>query len=173
MTAELDFVDAGLVHVPASHSWISTKRFRFRGSGTDHDLLESLIGHQQYADHYAGQAVEEQTHASVHGPYELAAISVATFVRSTASIARARLTEWATGCAMNGEGTAPTELAHFLAYELPISLAQSAASFYELPDIRERAGHDWGWVVGSQGFHEFVAIDRDALQLTLIVASDD
>jgi hypothetical protein len=44
---------------------------------------------------------------------------------------------------------------------------------YRLADLRATAEHDWGWVVGHGGFHEFVAIDHTASTLTLIVASDD
>jgi hypothetical protein len=42
-----------------------------------------------------------------------------------------------------------------------------------LEDLRATAEHEWGWVVGQGGFHEFVAIDRPAERLRLIVASDD
>lgn len=46
-------------------------------------------------------------------------------------------------------------------------------SIFRLPDLRTSAEHDWGWVVGHAGFHEFVIVDRSAGLLTLIVASDD
>jgi hypothetical protein len=37
----------------------------------------------------------------------------------------------------------------------------------------QSAEHEWGWVVGLIGFHEFVIIDRAAAMLTLLIASDD
>jgi hypothetical protein len=46
-------------------------------------------------------------------------------------------------------------------------------SILRLPDLRESAEHEWGWVVGHTGFHEIVIIDRAAAMLTLLVASDD
>jgi hypothetical protein len=48
-----------------------------------------------------------------------------------------------------------------------------ATSLYELPDLRETAQHDWGYVVGLDGFHEFVLINRHTSNLALLVASDD
>jgi hypothetical protein len=49
----------------------------------------------------------------------------------------------------------------------------SAESIFRLPDPRGTAEHDWGWVVGVQGFHELVVIDRGSLGLTFLVASDN
>ena len=48
-----------------------------------------------------------------------------------------------------------------------------ATSRYQLPDLRDTAQHDWGWVVGNNGFHEFVLIDRRTDSVALLVASDD
>ena len=42
-----------------------------------------------------------------------------------------------------------------------------------LPDLRETSEQDWGWVVGTSGFHEVVIVERAASMLTLLVASDD
>ena len=49
----------------------------------------------------------------------------------------------------------------------------AATAIYELPNIRATAQHDWGEVAGSDGFHEFVVINRENGELALIVASDD
>jgi hypothetical protein len=49
----------------------------------------------------------------------------------------------------------------------------SCDAVYRLADLRETAEHDWGWVVGTSGFHEFLAVDRTTERLRLIVASDD
>ncbi|MCP9276794.1 hypothetical protein [Mycolicibacterium arenosum] len=50
---------------------------------------------------------------------------------------------------------------------------QRATVIFELPDLRANAEHDWGYVVGCDGFHEYVCVDRGARELALIVASDD
>jgi hypothetical protein len=50
---------------------------------------------------------------------------------------------------------------------------QEATSRYQLADMRDTAQHDWGYVVGSDGFHEFVLINRQANAMALLVASDD
>ncbi|MEG8183221.1 hypothetical protein [Nocardia terpenica] len=44
---------------------------------------------------------------------------------------------------------------------------------FQLPDLRPDAQHDWGWVVGVDGFHELVVIDQPDQVLTLVVAADD
>jgi hypothetical protein len=49
----------------------------------------------------------------------------------------------------------------------------SCDAVYRLADLREAAEHDWVWVVGTSGFHEFLAVDRTTERLRLIVASDD
>ena len=48
-----------------------------------------------------------------------------------------------------------------------------ACSVYQLPDLRRDALHEWGWVVGSTGCYEFIAISPDRTGVTVIVASDD
>jgi hypothetical protein len=50
---------------------------------------------------------------------------------------------------------------------------REATSCYQLPDMRDTAQHDWGYVVGSDGFHEFVLINRQTNNVALLVASDD
>ena len=48
-----------------------------------------------------------------------------------------------------------------------------AADYNQLPDLRDTAQHDWGYVVGSDGFYEFVLINRHTKNVALLVASDD
>jgi hypothetical protein len=50
---------------------------------------------------------------------------------------------------------------------------QSATSRYQLPDLRDTALHEWSSSVGSDGFHEFVLIDRHSGSVALVVASED
>lgn len=50
---------------------------------------------------------------------------------------------------------------------------RTANNIYQLADLRATAEHDWGYVVGFSGFHEFVAINGDTGRVALIVASDD
>lgn len=53
---------------------------------------------------------------------------------------------------------------------LPI---REAATMYQLADLRDTAEHDWGYVMRSTGFHEFVVNTAPTGRLTLILASDD
>lgn len=39
--------------------------------------------------------------------------------------------------------------------------------------VDEELLHDYGWVVGVSGFHEYVSIDRDREAMHLVIASDD
>ena len=48
-----------------------------------------------------------------------------------------------------------------------------ATAVYRLMVPREGNEHDWGWAVDVHGFHEYVAINRSELSVTLIIASDD
>lgn len=172
----LEFLGEDLVPVPASFAWISTKRFRVRGEGSDEALLAALLEHIQYADFYAGGTVDESKPPSaIHGPYERAAISVATFVPTSIDAARDRVVAWATDCALTRRDIAAdaTDVQRFLAEELPAALHEPRASVFELPDIRATAEHELGWVVGQLGFHEFIVIDRPNAMLSLVVASDD
>ena len=48
---------------------------------------------------------------------------------------------------------------------------RSATSCYRLPDLGEERKHEVGWILGE--FVEFVAFDRTAGSLALIVACED
>ncbi len=52
------------------------------------------------------------------------------------------------------------------------SLLRSASAVLELRDLGEDARHEWGWVVGLSGFHEFVIVEPEG-GVALIVATDD
>lgn len=60
------------------------------------------------------------------------------------------------------------ELQKFIEMALPKDF-----TFWELPDIRATVEHEWGQVVGVDGFIEFVALSQDRETLNLFVASDD
>jgi hypothetical protein len=56
---------------------------------------------------------------------------------------------------------------------LTAELIPADFAVFELPDLRSIAEHQWGGVVGMNGFLEYVAISADRNQLNLLVASDD
>jgi hypothetical protein len=165
----LEFIDQEMVHLgPGTYHWVSIKRFRIESELTDGELLEALLSHQQYHDHYAGQPVAEQAQKDIHGPYRLDKIDVDSFVCADPDRASALILEWA---AEADPDPMPSDVRERLeARVLPIL---ASGVIYELPDLRATAQHDWGWVVGQSGFHEFISIDRGSAALTVVVASDD
>jgi hypothetical protein len=153
-------MDAGL------YAWVDIKRFAIEGDGSDRDLLAALIEHRQYRDNYAESDPVEQNQDLLHGPYWLHAIQSTTFEPTDPSAAREEIQTWA------DDPEPPTAETQALLDEKVFPLLLASA-LYRLPDLRPDAQHEWGWVVGVLGFHEFVAIDRDSRSLALIVAADD
>jgi hypothetical protein len=164
---QLEFIDHRLVHLSeGTYCWVDIKRFHTDIDTTDRELLEALIAHDQYHDHYAGHDVAEQTHHSLHGPYRLECITAGTFTSTTANAANARLATWAE----NVDPNSPMSRDIVKAEVLPL-LADGR--LYELPDLGQAAQHSWGFVVGVSGFLEFIHIDPHQRILGLFVASDD
>ena len=169
VTARLTFLDHQLVVFKPYFHWVDIKRFAVDPTSSDRDLFSALIGSPEYHDHYAGQATEEQDHHSLHGPYELGAISPGVYEQSNPEEARVHLRRWLSAW-LDGEQERVEVLAQFNDLVLP---RLGGDTVYRLPDLRSTAEHEWGWVVGVDGFHEFVVMDRASRLLTLLVASDD
>lgn len=169
MPAPVTFVSHDIVHFRPYRTWVDLKYFAIQTDVSDQSLLAHLIEHEQYRDHYAGQDPSEQSHHSLHGPYRLAAIASGVFEPVPARAAGEELGGWACSWVVPEEGGSEVEAT--LAAEVLPKL--DGDSILRLPDLRETAEHEWGWVVGHTGFHEIVIIDRAAAMLTLLVASDD
>ncbi|SDF65018.1 hypothetical protein [Klenkia brasiliensis] len=151
------------------YSWVDIKRFAIEENGSDHDLVATLLADRQYRDTYAeSYRVEpaEQEEPFVHGPYWLHAIQPASFQSTDPASARATIQKWA------DDPEPPSSETHVILEKRVFPLL-SVTPLYYLPDLRPDGQHDWGGVVGATGFHEFVAIDRPARSLVLVVASDD
>jgi hypothetical protein len=146
--------------------WVNIKRFGIESDGSDEELIATLIADRQYRDHYAGQDPIEQNQDDLHGPYWLSAIDAGSFVAIHAQAAMNVIQSWADDPERQSE-----EVQRRLRDEVYPLLG--CGCLYRLPDLRPTAEHEWGWVVGHEGFHEFVAVDRPAAQVALIVASDD
>jgi len=158
-----------MVHLDeGTYHWVSLKQFHIDPTLSDTELLDALVAHWAYHDHYAGQDAADQDHHSLHGPYRLECISADAFRPARAAIAEALVQAWAE------EATAgpPSEPVQKLLDEKVYPLL-GVSSLLELPNLRPDAEHDWGWVVGRNAFHEYVEIDRPRQSLTLIVAADD
>jgi len=163
----LTFVDHELVHLDeGTYCWVDIKRFVIGDvNADDRSLLAALIADRRYRDHYAGQEPLEQDQDDLHGPYWLRAITPEMFEVSRRDEAERTIRSWADEPESQSVET-QTRLRDAV-YPL------LTGTIYRLPDLRDQAQHEWGWVVGTGGFHEFVAVDRDQQTLVLLVASDD
>jgi hypothetical protein len=158
-----------LIHFnQGTYHWVSLKQFRIDPALTDTDLLCALISHWAYHDHYGGQDAIDQDHHSLHGPYRLECIAPDTFRRARAAISESLVQAWAEEASDRSISPQVQQALDRSVYPL-----LSDDSLYHLPDLRPEAEYDWGWVVGREAFHEYVAIDRRRDVLTLIVAADD
>jgi hypothetical protein len=163
MSAPVTFVSHDIVHFRPYDTWVDLKYFAIRSEASDTTLLAHLIEHEQYHDHYAGQDP-----TSLHGPYRLDAITPATFESVSSQAAREELRGWVSSWVDPEDGP---EVEATLAAEILPRLDGDA--LLRLPDLRQSAEHEWGWVVGNAGFIEVVIIDGEPAMLTLLVASDD
>jgi hypothetical protein len=148
-----------------SRQWVLIKLFALPPNADDRELLALLIRHVRYRDSYAAPDFKDAK--TIHGPYRLNAITPETFFPMSAADAEALIRTWA-------DYTVPLTDDDRAAMEREVyPRIQGATSRYQLSDMRDTAQHDWGYVVGSDGFHEFVLINRQANSLALLVATDD
>jgi hypothetical protein len=166
--AEEQLVDQGEVFINFRNNtrqWVSIKLFRLPDDTDDRAALELLLRHVRYRDSYAGTGDKDMK--SIHGRYRLDAISPDSFTRVEAADAETLLRSWAEYNAL-----LPDPNREEMETQLYPRI-RNAASRYHLADLGQSAEHEWGYVVGTSGFHEFVLIDRQAAILALVVASDD
>jgi hypothetical protein len=161
----LVFLRDVFINFRTTRQWVLIKLFALPPDTDDHALLQLLIHHERYRDSYA--APEFRDAGTIHGPYWLYAITPELFLPASAADAEAQIRAWAEDAAPLADGDRAA-----LEDEVYPRIA-GATGRYQLPDIRAAAEHDWGYVVGSSGFHEFVLIDRVTNSVALLVASDD
>ncbi|QJU56267.1 hypothetical protein SCB71_21225 (plasmid) [Herbiconiux sp. KACC 21604] len=148
--------------------WIDCRRFTIKSPGSDAEILASLVANDWYDHSFAEPTPSRPSPgARVHGPYRLDAISAATFSPVARVDALCQLEAWA----RKYDGAPLAFLAKVGA--MIEDLLPTDWTVYELPDIRSFAQHDWGNVIGVDGFFEYVGVSPDRSKLTLIVASDD
>jgi hypothetical protein len=167
MPVEESLVYQGEVFIKfrTSRQWVLIKLFALPPNADDRELLALLIRHVRYRDSYAAPDFKDAK--TIHGPYRLNAITPETFFPVSAADAEALIRTWA-------DYTVPLTDDDRAAMEREVyPRIQGATSRYQLSDMRDTAQHDWGYVVGSDGFHEFVLINRQANSLALLVATDD
>lgn len=146
------------------YRWIDIKTFRLPAdAGSDQNLLTALIADVQFRDDYAGGGVEPG--GTRHGPYWTRNVTLDAYRAVNQDDAAQTLQTWA-----GHHGPLPNTLEDVLVREV-YPTVRTATSCYELLELGREALHDWGGV--HIDFHEFVAIDRQASSLTLIIAAAD
>jgi hypothetical protein len=153
------------VNFQTSRQWVSAKLFVPPPDIDDFTVLQLLFRHVRYRDSYGGTGDKDME--NIHGPYWLYAITPEIFTPASAVDAEALIRTWAEyDVSLTDDDRAAMESEIY-------PRIRHATSRYQLPDLRDTAQHDWGWVVGNNGFHEFVLIDRRTDSVALLVASDD
>jgi hypothetical protein len=153
------------INPAVTRQWVSIKVFTVPADVDDRSALAAMIAHVRYRDNYAGTGDTDMV--DKHGPYWLTAITPEAFVVADPAAVDTVIRTWA------GYYT-PWPAADREAMDREVyPRIHHATVIYQLPDIRAIAQHDWGDIVGSDGFHEYVTIDRTTGELALMVASDD
>lgn len=153
------------INPSVTRQWVDIKVFSVPDSVDDRTALAMMIAHVRYRDSYAGTGDKDMV--DIHGPYWLRAITPEAFGVADPAAAENLIRTWADYSVRWPD--ADREAVQREVY----ARINRATVIYQLPDIRAGAQHDWGEVVGSDGFHEFVLLDRAAGELALVVASDD
>jgi hypothetical protein len=151
-----------------TYQWVSIKLFALPADSDDYQVLQLLLGHVRYRDSYNGTGDKDME--TIHGPYWLYAIAPELFSPVSAADTEILIRTWAEYAA-----PLPAPRREEMEHELYPRI-RNATSRYQLPDLRDTAAHHdqgWGTSVGSDGFHEFVLIDRHSGGVALVVASDD
>jgi hypothetical protein len=133
-------LDKGTFH------WVSLKQFRIDPTQSNRRLLDALVAHEQYRDHYAGGRAVDQNYHSLHGPYRLEYISVDTFRPVRPTVAQAVLQEWVKAAS---NGLPSPQVQQDLNQNVYSVL--DADSLLQLPNLRPDAEHDWGWYPTGRG----------------------
>ncbi len=161
-----------LGHLYRAGPWIDTKYFRpaVDGPVTGSEAVAALLADPEYRDHYCSPE-NNSAGGELHGPYWADRITAADFTEPSEAECQAILTAWWQQWGTDED--TPTERAQADAVlNEALALVHRATYRLYLRDMRSEAEHDWGWVLGFGGFHEFVLVDPDG-GISLVVASDD
>ncbi len=167
---ELTRVDLADVILVSSEGWflfggIETLTFVASDVSSSADVLAALIEHVDYAHSYASPRDGER--GEIHGPYWLNAIHPATFDQVSPAEASEAVERWIASSYPDHSVENRKQVSGLL----PATFRPTDKVF-QLRDLRASAEHDWGWVVGFNGFIELVSIGADG-RVVLLVATDD
>jgi len=170
----LPLVGDDIVHLGSgTFMWVQLTPYLIDPDQGDQSILESLIESPGYQHDYASPfpPAGEVRAWGIHGRWRVDAIHPDLFAPSRAEAAKAEIDVWA-----NDQDWTDPE------YSQPPDAIQRLETIYsllgsgtvlKLRNPPPEAEHDYGFVTGSLGFHEFIVIDRILRRLHVIVASDD
>lgn len=171
---ELPIIGSGLVPMDKhTFMWVQLTHFSFDSSLNDRSLLARLIASPGYAHDYASpfDSTASVIEPALHGRWFRDHIHPSLFEPCSAADAEALIQSWADDQDWTDPGyRQPSEVHARLAR---VYALLRAGNVYMLRNPDEDAEHEYGWVTGAGGFHEFVVIDRVSQRLHVVVASDD
>jgi hypothetical protein len=168
----LHFLSSDLVQMDqGTYMWVLLTHFAIEAAQEDGSLLAALIESRGYAHDYASPfKLRDPVEPAVHGRWWRDKITPALFTLWPAAEAQSLLRAWANDQDADEPMTPSPEVE--LRLQDLYTLLESG-QLYKLNNPGTEAEHDYGWVTGKGGFHEFVVIDRAKDEAIVLVAYDD
>lgn len=155
-----------------TYMWVQMVSFSIGDAAApDRDVIAAVLAHRRYRDHCAGP-FEDQDFHDLHGPYRIESITPVGFELIENSEAMAVLQRWLCDAISPTHQDSIAESLRLVDLHVRPAMV-SADTLYRFVVPRDGNEHDWGWVPGGHGFHEFLAIDRTEALVTMIIACDD
>jgi hypothetical protein len=170
----LRLVGSDIVHMSkGTFMWIQLTHFAIETAQDDGSLLASLVASAGYAHDYASpfDAGAVVTEPAIHGRWWRSSIHAELFKPWTATNAQSLLRSWADEQEWTDPGFRQPPAVQGRLQDV-YALLQSGV-LYKLDNPGVENEHEYGFVTGGMGFHEFVVIDRSSRSVHLVVASDD
>ncbi|MGV0680160.1 MULTISPECIES: hypothetical protein [Mycolicibacterium] len=155
---------------PGMYSWCILLTFTIPSTAPSAVLIGSVLAHPRYRH----DCISPWTGAAepVHGPYRLEALKADGFQRCSRAAAVDTLWSWPM-TNLNPWVSAGFLLSRELVMAWTSPILSDADEIYRLSVPRDGNEHSYGWVIGLNGYHEFVAVSRRSATATVIIASDD
>lgn len=172
--AHLELVgDVTVGMAPGMYSWCILLTFTIPSTApsASAELIGGVLAHPRYRhDHISRWTPANQE--PVHGPYRLEALKADGFQRCSRATAVDILWSWPM-TNLNPWVSAGFLLSRELVMAWTSPILNDADEIYRLSVPRDGNEHSYGWVIGLNGYHEFLAVSRRRATATVIIASDD
>jgi hypothetical protein len=162
------------VNLPdGSYRWVVIKTYTWRGSLTNAALIDALVAHPTFRDHYCAPGEESEVDEPVHGPYRLAAVRAEQFTPTTYDAAVDQLDAWLRDSLDVANSVEAENLAIANALAPARALLAGGDAWYYLPDLGKGAQHGWGWGWVLWFFREWLVIQHSSRSLHSIACGLD